>query len=74
MLQQQLEEQGVELRETRQTLECRERDINTLQEECTRSEQLLRQQLEEYKDSAETQLSDQKTMLECTVAEKDAEL
>ena len=48
--------------------------MSTLQEERTRSEQLLRQQLEEYKESAKTELSDQKTVLEATLAEKDAEL
>lgn len=48
--------------------------MNTLQEEHTRSEQLLRQQLLECKESAETQLTNQKTELESTLAQKDAEL
>ena len=49
MLQQQLDGQGTELRETRQNLEWREREMNTLREEHTRSEQLLQQQLQQCK-------------------------
>ena len=73
MLQQQLEEQGAELREVRQNLEWRERELNTLQEERTRSEQLLQQQLQAYKERAETQ-STENCALKSILAQKETEL
>ena len=73
LLRQQLEEQGAELREMRQTVERKEREMNNLQEESILSEQLLRQQLEEYKEKAETYFA-RKSELESHLALKEAEL
>ena len=73
MLRQQLEEQGAELREMRQNLELREREMNTHQEERTRSEQLLQQQLQACKEHAETQ-STENCRVKSMLAQREAEL
>lgn len=57
----------------RQNLEQREREMSTLQEERTHSEQLLRQQLQEYKEHADTQ-SAENCALQSTLAEKETKL
>ena len=72
MLWKQLEKQEAELRETRQSLERREIEMNSLRKELTHSKQLLKEVLE-HREYTEKQLTDQKT-LKSTSAERETEL